>query len=239
MLRYPLSQISSCKEKYVGRDNHPRMRQKQKLERQKAKYASYDRILVVCEGKKTEPQYFEEIRKFYKLQTANVKIMPSSYGTAPQQVIDFASDELQKTFKWEYIFCVFDRDDHLNFNNALKSADALDKKFQNELGECIRFNAIPSIPCFELWLLLHFDCISKETHRDEVLRQLRHPKCLPKYEKGKNGIFIDTRSRLSTAFENAQKLAMQRNRHTIENPFTAVGNLVKYLIELSDNNIGS
>jgi len=36
----------------MGRDNHPRMRQKEKIERKKANRASYDRVLIVCEGKK-------------------------------------------------------------------------------------------------------------------------------------------------------------------------------------------
>jgi len=185
--------------------------------------------------KKTEPQYFGEIRQFYKLHTANVQIYQSAYGTTPQQVVDFARDELQKTLKWEQIFCVFDRDDHPNFENALKSATALNKKFKNELDEPIQFTAIPSIPCFELWLLLHFNCITKEIHRDKVLRELCLPKHLPNYEKGQNGFFALTRKKLPIAFEHANRLAIQCARYTIKNPYTAVGELVKVLIALSDN----
>lgn len=103
----------------MGRDNHLRIRNRKELERKKARRSSYDRILIVCEGKKTEPQYFEEIRKYYKLNTANIKIMHSQHGTTPQQVINFARDELQQTLEWEQVFCVFDRDDHPNFNKEL------------------------------------------------------------------------------------------------------------------------
>ena len=46
----------------MGRDNHPKERQARQLERKLNRRASYDRILIVCEGSKTEPNYFEEIR---------------------------------------------------------------------------------------------------------------------------------------------------------------------------------
>lgn len=217
----------------MARDNHPRVRQKAKLERKKAKRASYDRVLIVCEGKKTEPQYFEEIRQFYRLNSTNVQIVPSTYGTTPQQVINYARDKLKQTLEWERVFCVFDRDEHQNFSNALSSAKSLNKKFTNELGEPIELVAIPSIPCFELWLLLHFVSVTKEMHRDEVLRKLRHPERLAKYEKGRSGSFEKTRNQLHVAFTNAELLAKERARHSTENPYTDVGKLVKFLMGLN------
>jgi len=61
----------------MGRDNHPRERQAQKLARKKASRGRYPRVLIVCEGKKTEPNYFEEIRREFRLHTANVRVLPS------------------------------------------------------------------------------------------------------------------------------------------------------------------
>ena len=46
----------------MARDNSPKERQRQQLERKLARRASYDRILIVSEGSKTEPNYFGEIR---------------------------------------------------------------------------------------------------------------------------------------------------------------------------------
>jgi hypothetical protein len=75
----------------MGRDNQPRVRQlKKDLQRKKATRGSYDRILIVTEGEKTEPHYFEDIKNSYKLHTANVEVVQSAYGTTPQQVVDFA-----------------------------------------------------------------------------------------------------------------------------------------------------
>jgi hypothetical protein len=72
----------------MARDNSPRERQKKQLERKLGRRAGYDRILIVSEGSKTEPNYFREIRAAYRLHTANVEVRPSELGTAPIQVKD-------------------------------------------------------------------------------------------------------------------------------------------------------
>ena len=67
------------------RENSPKERQRRQLERKLAVRASYDRILIVSEGSKTEPNYFKEIRKSFRLQTANVQVHPTwaSQSSAP------------------------------------------------------------------------------------------------------------------------------------------------------------
>lgn len=55
----------------MARDNSPWERQRKQLERKLNRRASYDRILIVSEGSKTEPNYFREIRAAHRLQTAN------------------------------------------------------------------------------------------------------------------------------------------------------------------------
>jgi hypothetical protein len=67
----------------MARDNSPKERQRKQLERKLGRRASYDRILIVSEGSKTEPNYFREIRSAYRLHTANVEVQPSGLGTAP------------------------------------------------------------------------------------------------------------------------------------------------------------
>ncbi len=74
----------------MARDNSPKERQLKQLERKRGRRASYDRILIVSEGSKTEPNYFNEIRAKYRLHTANVEVRPSDLGTAPIQVVQYA-----------------------------------------------------------------------------------------------------------------------------------------------------
>ncbi|MDU7870973.1 MAG: RloB family protein, partial [Pantoea sp.] len=76
----------------MARDNSPKQRQQRQLERKQNRRASYDRILIVSEGSKTEPNYFREIRTIYRLHTANVEVRPIELGTAPIQVVQYAKE---------------------------------------------------------------------------------------------------------------------------------------------------
>jgi hypothetical protein len=46
----------------MGRDHSAKERQRLQLGRKRARRPTFDRILIVTEGEKTEPNYFEEIR---------------------------------------------------------------------------------------------------------------------------------------------------------------------------------
>ncbi len=43
------------------------------LKRRGPKKQPYDRVLIVCEGAKTEPTYFRELCDHYQLSTANIE----------------------------------------------------------------------------------------------------------------------------------------------------------------------
>jgi hypothetical protein len=220
----------------VAIDNHPRIRQAKQLARKKARRETYDRILIVSEGEKTEVLYFDEIRKYYKLATTHVKVCRSEYGTTPLQVVDFALHLCEETREWESVFCVIDRDDHPGYEDALNKARAHDKKLRNDLKQPIEVRAIPSNPCFELWLVLHFERVERNIHRDEVVRVLRD-RLIPGYEKGRRGIFEITRTRLDTAYTNADRIKARQERRDLpgmDNPCTCVDELVKVLCELRE-----
>ncbi len=224
----------------MGRDNHPRARQAAKLARKKPVKESYDRILIVTEGQKTEPYYFNEIRSAYRLHTANLKVYPSEYGTEPRQIVEFARDifingDVNKQIKSKYfekVYAVFDRDNHQTYHEAIEMAEAWNGKKRNNLGNFVEFKAITSVPCFELWLLLHFELVTYNIHRDDVIRLLRNNSYIPGYTKGRSDIFSLTRDRLTLAYQNADELRAQRQRHGNENPNTDVQHLVKLLINL-------
>lgn len=80
----------------MGRDNQPKVRQLARREQKEARRASYARILIVSEGSKTEPLYFEDIRAAYQLHSANVEVQPSQLGTAPIQVVKYARHLFEK-----------------------------------------------------------------------------------------------------------------------------------------------
>lgn len=197
----------------MGRDNQAKDRQRARdLRRRAAQREPFKRLLVICEGEKTEPLYFGEIRRAYRLSTANVQVWPSAEGTDSLQVVDYAEglflagDRARaiEPLAFDRVIAVFDRDDHAGYAQALAKAKALNLKHQNDEGEDVPFQAIASVPCFELWLLLHFENIQTPIHRNEVYQRLRIH--LPDYEKGQGGHFASTREKLDTATARAVTL---------------------------------
>jgi len=208
------------------------------LQRKQGRRASYDRLLIVSEGSKTEPNYFSEIRTTFRLHTANVVVRHSELGTSPLQVVRYAEQLFLQgdphrqlpPRAFDRIFAVFDRDEHESYANALHAAASLDKKLRNDNKQAVQFRAIPSIPSFELWLLLHFENIQSPIERHEVLLRLK--KHIPQYEKGCRTTFKMTREHLNTALSRAEQLGQLHSAHTYPEPYTAVGSLVRLLTGL-------
>jgi hypothetical protein len=218
----------------MGKDNTPRVRQAKDLARKKGNRATYDRILIVCEGTKTEVNYFREIKKEHHLHNANVEVQHSVLGTCPLQVVKSAeelflngsSDKGIQKRAFEKVYVVFDRDDHNEYFNARNKADALDGKLKNDLKKKVKFKAISSVPCFELWLLLHFEDAQAPMHRDHALTRLQ--KHLPNYTKGTLGIYAATKEHVLLAAERAKKLP----EHDGIECFTDITELVTLLTTL-------
>ena len=222
----------------MGSDKQPKARQAAQLARKQGRRASYDRILIVSEGSKTEPLYFGEIRSFYKLRTAHVQVQPGALGTQPLQVVEFAEQLFRmgdrhkgiQPCAFEQVYVLFDRDDHPSYHAALARAQALNGKLKNDLKVAVRFEAIASVPCFELWLLLHFEDVLAPIHRNEVYRRLLE--YLPGYSKGQGGQFEATRAQIAIATQRAAGLGELHAAHDGEHPFTDVHRLVGLLTGL-------
>jgi hypothetical protein len=222
----------------MARDNSPWERQRKQLERKLNRRASYDRILIVSEGSKTEPNYFREIRAAHRLNTANIEVQPSETGTSSIQVVKYAKALFEEGNRhkhiqpraFEQVFAVFDRDDHASYFDALNLAASLDGKLRNENKQPVIFKAIASVPSFELWLLLHYEDVQAPLHRDEVIQRLKQ--YFPGYEKGAAGAFATTRQHLDVATLRAGRLATRATAYDDPEPFTAVAELVLLLTNL-------
>ncbi|HBB6896763.1 TPA: RloB domain-containing protein [Legionella pneumophila] len=198
------------------------------LERTSKNRESYDVVLIVCEGGKTEPNYLTELRNDLKLSSANIKI--AGRGTDPLSLITYALDEFDKTNDYNRIFCVFDKDQHSKYNAALKKIQALNQKPKNP----IPINAIYSVPCFEYWMLLHYVNHSspyiqagKKKVSDQVIAELKH--YIPNYSKGQTGIYGLTKHHLETAMQNAKHILKQQQKNCTDNPSTNIFELIDYL----------
>lgn len=225
----------------MGKDNQPKHRQAARdLRRRAAVRKPYERLLIVCEGEKTEPQYLREIQQTYRLATAHVQVMHSQIGTEPQQVLEYALTVFKEGDRerglhpreFDRIIVVFDRDEHRTFHAALAQAEAQNGKLRNDIGMAVPVEAVASVPCFELWLLLHFEDVLAPLHRHEAQERLKAH--LPGYEKGSGGHWQVTQAHLDDATARAQHLAEFTTAFDGTEPYTAMHELVSRLVHLKD-----
>ena len=202
------------------------------IKRPAKKQALRARILIVCEGAKTEPHYFEEIRLRSRTGVADIQICGKECGSAPISVVDYAEQRWLEAGKdFDQIFCVFDRDRHESFDQAVDRIQALNKH---------GFRAIYSHPSFEYWLLLHFGYTRKsfvaqgkrsagDVLEKELSNHFVEAFGVP-YQKGMKTVFTMLQDRLASA-DKAARQAIDDAVKTLEpNPSTRVHELVAVLI---------
>jgi hypothetical protein len=216
----------------MGTDNLFHKRKERKVEllrRRRATKAPYDVILIVCEGGKTEPNYFTELKKAFRLSNANVRIC--GCGSDLLSVVDFAIETFRQEQEFDRVYCVFDRDRHTTYNTSL------DRVRRARLGKGSKIFAIPSIPCFEFWLLLHFtyttrpfDAPAGESVCAKVIEELMNH--LPAYQKGDQDIFNKMQDKLDNAITTARRVEQFHQTSGTDNPSTLVYSLVEYLRDL-------
>lgn len=116
-------------------------------------------FLIICEGEKTEPNYFEGLKKDLPVGTLVIADMTiKGTGKNTESLVDFTIKYRKKSIqKFDRIWAVFDRDSFTEeqFNNAIIRAEA------NEI-KCAWSNE-----AFELWFLLHFQFVNHGMARQD------------------------------------------------------------------------
>lgn len=194
------------------------------------------RVLLVCEGEKTEPKYFHELASTWGL-SPQVQIGKND-GSSPDRVVARA-EELQALARregdaFDEVYCVFDRDAHERFADAVNRLKALAAEGQPIKG-------VVSVPCFEFWLLLHFGYTAKPYARtgnksvgNVVVSDLKTKAGFAKYDKGMEGVFAMLASRLTAALKHAKTLAanpVDLSEHP--NPSTQIHELIARLQDIA------
>jgi RloB-like protein len=188
----------------------------------------YDVVLIVCEGSKTEPEYLKGLQRTSRLSNANITILPGD-GTDPVSIVKHALKLYrQADGAYDQVFCVFDRDGHVNYQQAL------DQVGKSPLGRKGKLVAITSVPCFEFWVLLHFEYTAApftaaggKSACEKVIEKVRAH--FPEYQKAMVGVYESLLPRADTAITRAQTLAQHNLETGTSNPATKVHELVTYL----------
>jgi hypothetical protein len=115
------------------------------------------RFLIVCEGEKTEPNYFRSFRVPKNVAEIDVQ----GLGENPSKLVQSAK-ELKEQEDYDQVWCVFDRDSWTveDFNNAIKNANAQG------------FKVAYSNEAFELWYVLHFEFLNTGIPRSDYRQKL-------------------------------------------------------------------
>ncbi|MFJ9935211.1 RloB family protein [Streptomyces virginiae] len=172
----------------------------------------------MAEGEKTEPQYFEKFAALLKAKAVRVvRVDPIGLGKDPLTVVLDADKRRKKERRdgdaFDQVWCVVDVDEHASLERACIEAGRLDIKI-----------AISS-PCFEIWLLWHFEERTAWVDAATLARELKK-----RGFSGKNMPTDFPYANYATAINRANKCEQVRIKHAPPNPSSSVASLISALV---------
>lgn len=184
-------------------------------------------FLIVCEGEKTEPNYFKKFKGKFGNVIFEIDCEGKGYNTL--RVVEEAIKIRDKNpNKYNRVWAVFDKDSFpdSDFNSAIQKAKS------NNIG-CAWSNE-----AFELWYLLHFQYRNTSMSRENYKRALENEinKKTSDFVYAKNSTeMYDVLQKYGNqiyAIKNAEKLSEQYDNLNFasHNPRTQVHELVRQLI---------
>ena len=189
------------------------------------------KVLIVCEGEKTEPQYFVA----FDVNKELIDVQVIGAGKNTDSLVEHAlalkvkADKCHKPYS--HVWCVFDRDSFTagQFNRAMDIAKSknIEVAYSNE--------------AFELWYILHFEYLqsglSRKAYKDKLTKALKKLTGDPnkKYKKNDVNMYEMLKDKQETAIKWAQKLLDDQwgadHNPEKDNPSTTVHKFVKFLID--------
>ncbi|MFI6762159.1 RloB family protein [Micromonospora sp. NPDC050417] len=146
------------------------------LERRRGTRSERSRILVVTEGKVTEPQYFRGLAQYVKATGVDIRALDIvGLGRDPLRIV-LEAVRLRKEGQnrdlgndgYDSAWCVIDVDRHDTLSNAIS------------LARREKISIAITNPCFELWILWHFKDRTVNIQSSELRRLLRPYGCADK-----------------------------------------------------------
>ena len=201
-----------------------------------------DSYLILTEGTKTEPGYFDGMRQYIddKYAKGQIDIRPvincEGKGCGTGRLLEEAEKCIARGNKeYQHVWLVFDRDNFPDFDEAICKAKSK--------GYGVAWSNV----CFELWLCLHrnyYDAAASTSDWSSRLNNimgadLSSPNAQKTHEANKLFPVLSVNGGLQRAVKNARKLDQVYNDHmppSQRNPCTKVYELIlelkPYLAEL-------
>lgn len=110
------------------------------------------RHLIVCEGKETEPRYFEGLRATLRATDGRkVAVVVRGSGKHTLGLLEYAEEICRYApDPFDHVWLVFDKDDF-----PAEEFDRIETECAAASDSACTFHALWSNPCFEVWPLLH------------------------------------------------------------------------------------
>ncbi len=185
-------------------------------------------ILIITEGKVTEPEYLDGFARATKNPRVRIEVVGDAGD--PKKIVEFAKDrkteakeEAQRqrddNLCYDEVWCVFDVDEHT------RTPDAIQMARDNEIEVAM------SNPCVELWLWLHFADQPGMQHRHDLQRMMKQH--ISSYDKHVD--YSDYSAGYDEAVKRASRLdkAAKAANEAGRNPTTGVWRLTESI--RSDN----
>ena len=177
-----------------ARGNALRTRTQSYARREVASRDEIERFLIVCEGEKTEPNYF---RKF-RVPSNVITVQRTGYNTDSliREAIRLRDEAKETADAYDQVWCVFDRDSFPQENCS--------RAFQLAKKEDV--NVAFSNEAFEIWYLMHFAyhdaALSRTQYGDKLTKELKRP-----YAKNSETIYDELYARQPDATTQRQSPA--------------------------------
>lgn len=208
-------------------------------------------FLIVCEGEKTEPNYFSAIAAQLPKDMVN-RITVKGVGRNILRLIDAARAEIKKRQAarlpdYYYIWLVFDRDefpaDHFNRTiDSVESINLQNASLPSKARRCEHWKCAWSNEAFELWYVMHFrdqlgGAVSRTQYQKMLEEDVRANTSEKHFAYKKNDwqMFARLKTRTPEAIRRAERALEQqikaKNTSWADmNPATRVHELVRSLL---------
>lgn len=201
------------------------------LKRRKPFIAERQRFILVCEGEKTEPAYFNALKNQYRGALISIEyVAPAGAPITIKDKVKARMVELRReqrynpSAKADTVWAVFDQDEHLKVAEAIVGCESA--------GAQVAY----SNPCFEVWLILHYEDYHAADNHHQV--QKRYQKLDPTYDP--NGTKTPDCGLLMNAVQSAELLAEIQCQRRVEEdtplgrPSTTVYKLTRAIREAAE-----
>ena len=179
--------------------------------------------LIVCEGERTEPNYFKALAKILPRNMVE-NVVVEGVGGTPDYLLKFAKAKIAERDRngqppFYHVWLVFDRDNFEHFTDTIEAVDRLNREnsaLPSSRRPLEHWHCAWSNEAFEIWYILHFreqlgGGVSRERYGEMITEDVRKRLGLVdfKYVKNDIGMFTLLYPFVSEAIDRAER-ALQK-----------------------------